>query len=110
MKIYTFGFASASLFFSDGGTVQGVITNELGINKNTGLKDSFEPRMLFRATTMLHAESAHGSLSKVAIEKYDLRKDCSPQTYGIGVKEIWKFSPDQYFKEEVIHWLSLRSR
>ena len=105
VKIYTFGFASASLFFSDGGTVQGVITNDLGIDKNNGLKDSFEPGMLFRAKTTLLAEGAHGSLSKVAIKKYDLRKDCSPQTYGIGVKEVWKVSPDQYRKGEVIHTL-----
>jgi len=104
VEIYP-GFAGASLSYSDSGAVQGVITNDLGIDKNNGLKDSFEPGMLFRAKTTLLAEGAHGSLSKVAIKKYDLRKDCSPQTYGIGVKEVWKVSPDQYRKGEVIHTL-----
>ncbi|KAH7929289.1 hypothetical protein BV22DRAFT_1125898 [Leucogyrophana mollusca] len=98
------GFAGAGVVYGeDGKTVAGVRTNEVGIDRQGRMKDSFEPGMEFRAKVTLVAEGAHGSLAKELIRKFDLRKDADPQTYGIGVKEVWRVDPSQYRPGEVIH-------
>ena len=100
------GFAGAGLVYSEDGTsVRGVITNEVGLDKSGRMKDSFEPGMEFRAKVTLLAEGAHGSLSKQLIGKFNLRKDSDPQTYGIGVKEVWRLDPSRYKPGEVVHTL-----
>lgn len=100
------GFGGASLAYSeDGKAVKGVVTNDVGIDKNYCVKDNFEPGMLFRAKVTLLAEGAHGSLTKSAIKKFGLRDDPGkdPQSYGMGVKEVWRVDPDQYRPGEVVH-------
>ncbi|KAF7978549.1 hypothetical protein HWV62_45460 [Athelia sp. TMB] len=97
------GFSGAGLVYDDAGAVVGVRTNEVGLDRQHRMKDSFEPGMEFRAKVTLLAEGAHGSLSKQAIRKYDLRKDADPQTYGIGVKEVWRVDESQYRPGEVVH-------
>ncbi|RDB26786.1 putative electron transfer flavoprotein-ubiquinone oxidoreductase, mitochondrial [Hypsizygus marmoreus] len=110
------GFAAAQLLLSKEAdsldpwgnpvkSVRGVITNEVGLTKNFGMKSSFEPGMAFNAKVTLLAEGAHGSLSKLAIQKYQLRKESQPQTYGIGVKEVWRVDPEQYKPGKVVHTL-----
>ncbi|KAF8148389.1 hypothetical protein B0H34DRAFT_736775 [Crassisporium funariophilum] len=84
-------------------SVQGVITNEVGLTRNYRMKSSFEPGMAFRAKVTLLAEGAHGSLSKQALSLYNLRKEAQPQTYGIGLKEVWRVDPAQYRPGEVVH-------
>lgn len=98
------GFAGASLLYAeDDKTVQGVVTNEVGLDKHRRMKDTFEPGMEFRAKVTLLAEGAHGSLSKQIIRKLNLRKHADPQTYGIGVKEVWRVDPSQYQAGKVVH-------
>lgn len=98
------GFSGAEVLYSDDKkTVQGVVTNDVGLDREFRMKDSFEPGMAFRAKMTLLAEGAHGSLSKSVIKKFDLRKDADPQTYGIGVKEVWRVDKSQYRAGEVIH-------
>lgn len=115
VEIYP-GFAGAQFLLSPGAdsidasgnkvrSVQGVITNEVGLSKDYTKKASFEPGMAFRSKVTLLAEGAHGSLSKMAIGKYQLRKGAQPQTYGIGVKEVWRVDPSQYRPGEVLHTL-----
>ena len=70
--------------------VIGVATNDVGVNKEGMKKDSFEPGMIFRSKITLLAEGAHGSLSKTVLNKYDLRRESEPQTYGFGLKEVWR--------------------
>ena len=48
--------------------------------------------MEFHARCTLLAEGCHGSLTKHVIKKYDLRRDSEPQTYGLGIKEVWEYS------------------
>ncbi|KAF5345402.1 hypothetical protein D9756_010971 [Leucocoprinus leucothites] len=86
-------------------SVQGVITNEVGLARNFTLKSSFEPGMAFRAKVTLLGEGAHGSLSKQAISMYQLRKEAQPQTYGIGLKEVWRVDPEHYEPGKVNHFL-----
>lgn len=98
------GFSGAGLVYGeDGQSVLGVRTNEVGLDRLGRMKDSFEPGMEFRAKVTLLAEGAHGSLSKEVIRKFDLRKDSDPQTYGIGVKEVWQVDESQYRPGEVVH-------
>jgi electron-transferring-flavoprotein dehydrogenase len=100
------GFAGAALIYGDDKkSVRGVQTNDVGVDRAGNLKDSFEPGMEFRAKVTLLAEGAHGSLTKQAISNFDLRKDSDPQTYGIGIKEVWRVDPKQYRPGEVVHTL-----
>ncbi|KAF8066840.1 hypothetical protein FPV67DRAFT_1582481 [Lyophyllum atratum] len=113
VEIYP-GFAAAQLLFSKTNdskdpwgnlarSVRGVITNEVGLTKNYTQKSAFEPGMAFKAKVTLLAEGAHGSLSKLAIQRYQLRKEAQPQTYGIGVKEVWRVDPSKYKPGKVVH-------
>ncbi|KAI0340320.1 FAD/NAD(P)-binding domain-containing protein [Trametopsis cervina] len=101
VEIYP-GFAGAGLVYDASG-VRGVRTNEVGLDREGRMKDSFEPGMEFRAKVTLLAEGAHGSLSKEAIRRFGLREGKDPQTYGIGVKEVWRVDPSQYRPGEVVH-------
>lgn len=98
------GFAGAGVVYSeDGKSVLGVRTNEVGLDKKFQMKETFEAGMEFRAKVTLIAEGAHGSLSKELINKFDLRRDADPQTYAIGLKEVWRVDPSQYRPGEVVH-------
>ncbi|KAJ9110093.1 hypothetical protein QFC19_001764 [Naganishia cerealis] len=100
------GFAGANLVWSeDGKSVKGVITGDVGLDKNGQPKDSFEPGMEFHAKCVLIAEGAHGSLSKVLQNKFNLREGKDPQTYGLGIKEVWKVRDEVYQPGKVVHTL-----
>lgn len=100
------GFAGANLLYTDDGTgVKGVVTGDVGLDKNGQPKESFEPGMEFHAKVTLIAEGAHGSLSKMVQNKFDLRRDCDPQTYGLGIKEVWKVRDEVYEAGKVVHTL-----
>lgn len=113
VEIYP-GFAGSQFLLSDtmdsvdslGNPVKsvcGIITNEVGLSKDLHMKSNFEPGMAFKAKVTLLAEGAHGSLSKMAIQHYKLRQNSQPQTYGMGVKEVWRIDPDKHKPGEVIH-------
>jgi electron-transferring-flavoprotein dehydrogenase len=112
VEIYP-GFAGARLVYGDANnstsqdnkSVAGVITNEVGVDRAGRLKDTFEPGMQFNAKLTLLAEGAHGSLTKSAVRDFGLRKSigADEQTYGIGVKEVWRVKPENYRPGEVIH-------
>ena len=105
VEVYA-GFAAAQLVYSDDGkSVKGVITNEVGLDKDFKPKDTFEPGMAFKAKVTLVAEGAHGSLSKQLIRKFNLRDGKDPQTYGLGVKEVWRVTDDKYKPGSVLHTL-----
>ncbi|KAJ8700945.1 hypothetical protein PTI98_003919 [Pleurotus ostreatus] len=103
VEIYP-GFAGAQLLYSDKG-VTGVITNEVGLDRQRRMKSTFEAGMAFKAKVTLLGEGAHGSLSKTVISKYNLRANSQPQTYGIGVKEVWRVDPEQHQPGKVVHTL-----
>lgn len=75
-------------------SVVGVVTNDVGVSRSGRLKANFEPGMIFRSKVTLLAEGAHGSLSKIALDQYKLRKESEGQTYGFGLKEVWRVAPD----------------
>ncbi|GAA5869776.1 hypothetical protein JCM3774_003845 [Rhodotorula dairenensis] len=105
VEIYP-GFAGAKLLYTEDGTaIRGVQTNDIGLDKNFQPKDSFEPGMEFLAKVTLLAEGCHGSLSKQAQAKFNLREGKDPQTYGLGVKEVWKVKPEKHQPGKVQHTL-----
>lgn len=100
------GFAGASLLYNEAGdSVRGVVTNDVGLDRQFRMKDSFEPGMEFVAKVTLLAEGAHGSLTKTAVKRFDLRANSDPQTYGFGVKEVWRVPEDKWVPGKVVHTL-----
>ncbi len=97
------GFAAAEVLYNDDGAVVGVATGDMGIDAEGNKTDMFEPGMELHAKTTIFAEGCHGSLTKTLIEKYDLRKDCDPQTYGLGIKEIWRIAPEKHDEGSTMH-------
>jgi electron-transferring-flavoprotein dehydrogenase len=88
VEIYP-GFAAAELLEEDGRIV-GIATGDMGIGKDGNPTDNFQRGMELRARYTLFAEGCRGSLSKQLIRKFDLRDSGDPQTYAIGIKELWE--------------------
>ncbi|KAJ1976334.1 hypothetical protein H4R34_004019 [Dimargaris verticillata] len=97
------GFAASEVIYDDAGTVKGIATNDVGLDKQGQPKDNFERGMEIHAKVTLFAEGCHGSLTKTLIRRFDLRKDAQPQTYGIGLKEVWEVDPDKHQAGLVTH-------
>lgn len=102
VEIYP-GFAAAEVLYKPDGTVKGVATNDLGISRSGKPKDSFERGMEFHARVTLLAEGCHGSLTKQVMKKFELRKDSQPQTYALGLKEVWEVKPENFQKGTISH-------
>jgi electron-transferring-flavoprotein dehydrogenase len=88
VEIYP-GFAAAELL-EDNGRIAGVATGDMGIGKDGNPTDTFQRGMELRARYTLFAEGCRGSLSKQLIRRFNLRDDHDPQTYAIGIKELWE--------------------
>jgi len=97
------GFAAAEVLYNESGAVIGVATGDMGINAEGEKTESFEPGMELHARQTVFAEGCHGSLTKTLIEKFDLRADADPQTYALGVKELWEIDPDKHEPGKITH-------
>lgn len=104
VEIYP-GQAASETLFTEAGEVRGVATRDMGLDRAGLPKASFERGMEFHARVTLFAEGAHGSLTKPLIKTFNLRKDSQPQTYGIGIKEVWEVDPSVHQPGTVIHTL-----
>ncbi|KAK3679455.1 hypothetical protein LTR78_001016 [Recurvomyces mirabilis] len=102
VEVYA-GFAASEILYNQDGSVKGVATNDLGLSRSGKPKDSFERGMEFHARCTLLAEGCHGSLAKKVTKKFDLRRDSQPQTYGLGIKEVWEIDPAKFEKGLVVH-------
>lgn len=97
------GFAAAELLFDKNNAIMGVATGDMGIGKDGERTAHFEPGVELHAKQCVFAEGAHGSLTKQLIAHYNLRKNSDPQTYGLGVKEIWEVPAGTHQKGLTIH-------
>jgi electron-transferring-flavoprotein dehydrogenase len=97
------GFAAAEILYDDKGQVTGVATGDMGIAKDGSKKPDYQPGMELHAKYTLFAEGARGHLTKQLKAKYDLERDCQPQVYGIGIKELWDIDPAKHEPGRVIH-------
>ncbi|MGB7756060.1 MAG: electron transfer flavoprotein-ubiquinone oxidoreductase [Salinisphaera sp.] len=94
VEIYP-GFPAAEALFDDNGAVKGVRTPDMGLNRAGQPKDSFTPGIEIHAPVTLFAEGCRGNCSKQLIQHFELDKHSDPQTYGIGLKELWKVPEGQ---------------
>jgi len=83
------GFPAAAPLLNDDNHVVGVRTGDMGVSADGTAKDGFTPGMDILAPITIFAEGCRGSCSKALIEHFALNKDSDPQTYGIGIKELW---------------------
>jgi electron-transferring-flavoprotein dehydrogenase len=90
------GFAASEVLYDEEGRVYGVATGDMGVSREGEQKDTFTRGMELHGKYVLFSEGARGSLSKELMAKYDLGKDCEPQKFGIGLKEVWQVAPDKH--------------
>jgi electron-transferring-flavoprotein dehydrogenase len=97
------GFPAAEILYNDDGSVKGVATGNMGVNREGEPTDAFQLGMELHAKYTLFAEGSRGHLGKQLIARYDLGKGKDPQTYGIGIKELWEIDPAKHQPGLVIH-------
>jgi len=97
------GFAAADLSYDDNDAVQGVIIGDMGVDREGKPKDSYVQGIEIRAAVTVLAEGCRGSLSKRAIVKYKLDAEADPQTYGIGMKELWQLPEGRVEPGRIVH-------
>jgi len=91
------------VLYDDSGNVKGILTGDMGIDKDGQQTDNYQPGMELLAKQTLFAEGCHGSLTKTLFERFQLRKDSQPQTYGLGIKELWEVPAEKHKPGTVIH-------
>ncbi len=94
IEIYP-GFAAAHVLYQ-GDKVIGVATGDMGVGPDGKPGPNFERGMALLGKYTLIGEGVRGSLAKQIINKYDLDKDCDPQKFGLGIKELWEVSDEQH--------------
>ncbi len=97
------GFTAAEVLYGEDGEVKGIITGDMGVGINGEQKDTYMPGMELRGKYTLFAEGCRGHLGKSLIAKFKLDEGKEPQHYGIGIKEIWKVSDENYKQGLVVH-------
>jgi electron-transferring-flavoprotein dehydrogenase len=102
VEIYP-GFAAAEVLYDEDGRVRGVATGDMGIGREGAPTDRYTPGVELLAKETLFAEGCRGSLTKTLFERFRLRDGCDPQTYGIGLKELWEVSEGQHRPGLVVH-------
>lgn len=102
VEIYS-GIAATEVLYNDKGEVQGIATGDVGISRSGQKKSSFARGMELRAPITVFSEGCRGSLTKTLLEKFQLNAESDPQTYGIGLKEVWEIKPDRFQSGLCIH-------
>jgi electron-transferring-flavoprotein dehydrogenase len=97
------GFPAAEVLYNDDGSVKGVATGNMGIGKEGEPTENFQLGMELHAKYTLFAEGARGHLGKQLMGKFDLNKGRDPQTYAIGIKELWEIDPKMHQPGLVVH-------
>ncbi len=102
VEIYP-GFAAAEVLYDDNGAVMGVATGDKGIDREGNKTDLHEPGIELHAKYTFFAEGCRGHLGRQLMERFNLRDGVQPQTYGIGLKEIWRIEPEKHQQGLVVH-------
>lgn len=102
VEIYP-GFAVAQCLFNDKNEVIGVETNPVGLDKEGHPTEQYEPGVQIMSRHTLFGEGCRGSLTKQLSEKFGLQRYTQPQTYALGIKELWEISPEKHKPGTVTH-------
>ena len=97
------GFAAADVLYREDGAVGGVVTGDMGVGRDGEPTDNFMPGMELRAKYTFFAEGCRGHLGRGLMERFGLRDGVEPQTYGIGIKELWEVRPERHRPGLVVH-------
>ncbi|MBK7049784.1 MAG: electron transfer flavoprotein-ubiquinone oxidoreductase [Rhodoferax sp.] len=97
------GFAAAEVLYNENGSVKGVATGNMGVNKEGEPGENFQIGMELLGKYTIFAEGARGHLGRQLIAKYKLDDGCDPQSYAIGIKELWEVDPARHEPGLVIH-------
>ena len=97
------GFTAAEVLYNDDGSVKGVATGNLGIGKDGEPTENFQLGMELHAKYTIFAEGSRGHLGKQLIAKYKLDDGKDPQSYGIGIKELWEIDPARHTPGLALH-------
>jgi len=97
------GFPAAEVLYNDDGAVKGVATGNMGVDRQGEPTDAFQLGMELHARYTLFAEGSRGHLGKQLIAKYALDQGKDPQTYAIGIKELWEIDPAKHKPGLVMH-------
>ncbi|WP_168787878.1 electron transfer flavoprotein-ubiquinone oxidoreductase [Paraburkholderia aromaticivorans] len=97
------GFAAAEVLYHEDGSVTGVATGNMGVGKEGEPTSNFQLGMELHARYTLFAEGCRGHLGRQLIDKFQLGANSDPQTYGIGIKELWEIGPAEHKPGLVIH-------
>ncbi|WP_315337946.1 electron transfer flavoprotein-ubiquinone oxidoreductase [Pseudomonas grimontii] len=103
VEIYP-GFAAQEVLFDENNVVRGIITGDLGVDREGKPKEGlYTPGMELRGKYTLFAEGCRGHLGKQLIERFKLDSEADSQHYGIGLKEIWEIDPAKHQPGLVVH-------
>ena len=102
VEIYP-GFAAAEVLYHEDGSVKGVLTGDMGVTKTGEHSTQYQPGMALLARQTIFAEGCRGSLTKTLLPRFNLTAHCEPQTYGLGIKELWEVIPEKSQPGKVIH-------
>ncbi len=102
VEIYP-GFAAAEVLYHEDGSVKGIATGDLGLGKDGQPGPNYQPGMELHARQTIFAEGCRGSLTKELSSRFDLRDGADPQTYGLGIKELWEIDPARHQPGLIVH-------
>ncbi|MBL8669759.1 MAG: electron transfer flavoprotein-ubiquinone oxidoreductase [Alphaproteobacteria bacterium] len=102
VEIYP-GFAAAEVLYHEDGSVKAVATGDMGVNRKGEKTDQYQPGMALMAKYTVFAEGCRGHLGKQLMERFKLREGVEPQTYGLGIKELWEIDPAKHEPGLVLH-------
>ncbi len=97
------GFTAAEILYSEAGAVRGVATGNLGVEKSGEPGENFQIGMELLAKYTIFAEGSRGHLGRQLIAKFKLDDGCDPQSYALGIKELWEIDPARHEPGLVVH-------
>ena len=106
VEIYPGFAASEVLYHEEGelrGSVKGIATGDMGVEKNGEPGPNYQPGIELHARQTVFSEGCRGSLTKGLFSKFNLREGVDPQTYGIGIKELWEVRPEVHQQGLTMH-------
>jgi electron-transferring-flavoprotein dehydrogenase len=102
VEIYP-GFAAVDVEIGGAGQVTGIITGDMGVARDGHHKENYAPGMVLRGKYVFIAEGARGSLAKQLIARFGLAEGRAPQSFGLGLKELWELPKEQHRPGLVMH-------
>ncbi len=96
------GMAASEALYDEAGALAGVVAGVFGVDRDGSHKSDYQPGLELRGKYVFIAEGARGFLAKQAQEKFGLTAECEPQKYGIGLKEIWQVT-EENFQPGLVH-------